>query len=236
MTCTLDGGRAHPYSDAVNPMPSPAAALTALARLGVDAAADRRTKQGYLRWLPAAGAVLDVGCGAGAFLDVAKAASLMPVGIDLDVKLARQRGHDVHEGDAIAVLGELTQRGKVFAGAVLAHVIEHVDGEGAITLLRAIAAVLPPGAPLVLVTPNSRNYIVLSELFWLDPTHVRPYPRRLLERIGEACGFDMVASYDDPSTRPYRSWPRALVARLRSLLSGVDKSGALDAVVVLRRR
>ncbi|MEO6597457.1 MAG: class I SAM-dependent methyltransferase [Planctomycetota bacterium] len=216
--------------------PSPANSLAELARQGVDPAADRRTKQGYLRWLPTTGAVLDIGCGAGTFLDVAKTAGLAPIGIDFDGTLARARGHDVREGHAVTVLEELAAGGQGFAGALLAHVIEHVDGEGALALMQAIAKALQPGATLVVATPNSRNYIVLSELFWLDPTHVRPYPRRLLERLGQACGFDVVASYDDLTTRPRRSTLRASFARLRSLVSGVDKSGALDAVVVMRRR
>ncbi|HZT56936.1 MAG TPA: class I SAM-dependent methyltransferase [Burkholderiaceae bacterium] len=218
------------------PEPHP---LAAIARAFVDAAGERATKQGYLAWLPRHGTVLDVGCGGGAFLDVARAAGLGAIGIDCDgaaVAAARRNGHDVHLGDAVAVLRELGGTGARFHGALLAHVIEHTDGEGALRLLHAIAAVLAPGAPLVVATPDVRSHIVLSELFWLDPSHVRPYPRLLIERLGAAAGFDVSASFRDATTRPRRPWWRALLARLRSALSGVDKSGPQDAVVVLRRR
>jgi SAM-dependent methyltransferase len=220
------------------PEPSPTD-LEAIARTFADAAGDRATKHGYLAWLPRHGTVLDVGCGDGAFLDVARAAGLSAIGVDRDgaaVAAARRKGCEVHLGDAVAVLRELGGTGARFDGALLAHVIEHLDGERALELLHAIAAVLRPGAPLVVATPDVRSHIVLSELFWLDPTHVRPYPPLLVGRLGAMAGFDTAASFRDPTTRPRRPPWRALLARVRSALSGVDKSGPQDAVVVLRRR
>ena len=79
--------------------------------------------------------------------------------------------------------------------------------------------------PLLVATPNIQNHIVWSQVFWLDPTHVRPYPRPLLERLGEAAGFLVLASFDDANTRPRRAPGRAAIALVRSLLSGVDKRG-----------
>src|SRR5262249_47363650 len=108
--------------------PDPNAALSAIARSYVDAAADRAPKRGYLAWLPRHGAVLDIGCGDGAFLDVASAAGLRAVGVERDATAtaaARARGHEVLAGDAFAVLAELGAAGARFDGAVLAHVIEH---------------------------------------------------------------------------------------------------------------
>ena len=88
------------------------------------------------------------------------------------------------------------------------------------------------GGRLLVVTPNSRNLIVLSEVFWLDPTHVRPYPRALVERLGRAAGFTTVASYDDPASVPHRGFVRRWLAALRSRLSGADRSAPMDSVVV----
>src|SRR5262252_3848903 len=187
--------------------PDPNALLAAIARSYVDAVADRAPKRGYLAWLPRAGQVLDVGCGDGAFLDVAAAAGVRAVGVERDAAAAaasRARGHEVLAGDAFAVLAELCAAGARFDGAVLAHVIEHFDGDAAVQLLQAIAAVLTPGAPLLVATPDVRNHIVLSELFWLDPTHVRPYPPLLVERLGAMAGFEVAASYRDTNTRTRR--------------------------------
>lgn len=212
-------------------------ALVALARTAGDPRACEH-KRGYLRHLPM-GTVVDIGCGEGVLLDVARASGRRVLGIDSDaaaVDMARGRGHEVLHGDALELLQQLARQGVLWDGAVLAHVVEHHEPARALALLRAIAAILRPGGVLVLATPNCANYIVQSELFWLDPTHLRPYPRLLVERLADQAGFVVVESYLDPATRPVRSWWRAALAQVRSWLSGVDKSSPLDLVVVGRRR
>jgi SAM-dependent methyltransferase len=102
-------------------------------------------------------------------------------------------------------------------------------------LIAACARVLEPGGRLLIATPNACNLIVLEETFWLDPTHVRPYPRALLERMGSAEGLHVVASYDDPTTSPRRPFLRRAIAQLRSWLSGADRSGPMDSVVVFEK-
>jgi 2-polyprenyl-3-methyl-5-hydroxy-6-metoxy-1,4-benzoquinol methylase len=215
---------------------SVAARLTALTRRDRDPRATV-IQQGYLRWLPR-GSVVDVGCGEGGFLTLARAQGFAPFGIDLDataIAAAVARGHDAACGEATAVLTACAASGRQFAGALLAHVLEHNSPEQALLLLEAIAKVLPPGGVLVVATPDPRSHLVLAEGFWLDPTHVRPYPRLLVERLLAEAGFAVVASYRDPATRPPRRWWAAVGAWLRSVLSGVDKSGPLDLVVVGRR-
>jgi 2-polyprenyl-3-methyl-5-hydroxy-6-metoxy-1,4-benzoquinol methylase len=213
-----------------------AGALTAIARAAGDGRSEAH-KRGYLRHLPQ-GAVVDLGCGDGVFLDVARAAGWQGVGIDHDaaaLSVARARGHEVHHGEVLDVTRQLAARGVVFDGAVLLHVIEHLLPAQALALLCATSALLRSDGVLVIATPNCANYLVQSETFWLDPTHLRPYPRLLVERLAAAAGFVVVESYLDPATRPQRSWWRAAIARLRTAISGVDKSGPLDLVVVCRR-
>ena len=84
----------------------------------------------------------------------------------------------------------------------------------------------------MVVTPNFRNQIVAEEVFWLDPTHRRPYPRLLVERLCIAQGLRVIASFDDPLSRPRRPWLRRVLARLRSALSGIDRHGGMDSIVV----
>jgi hypothetical protein len=43
----------------------------------------------------------------------------------------------------------------------------------------------------LLVTPNPADLTIMSEIFWLDPTHVRPYPTPLLEKMLRAIGFEI---------------------------------------------
>ena len=147
----------------------------------------------------------------------------------------RARGLEVRCGDAAELLAQLAAQGESFDGAAMLHVVEHLQPAAALQALALIQAVLRPGGRLVVATPNVRNHIVWSQVFWLDPTHLRPYPRPLLERMGESAGLRVVASFDDPASRPRRGALARALAAARSLLSGVDRSGPMDSIVVFAR-
>ncbi len=212
--------------------------LTSVAASFVHEPEDRRIKRGHLRQFTGARRILDVGCGEGVFLDLARAAGAEVVGVDASAAAAGRcaaRGHQVEVGDAVEVLDRLVAARQQFDGVFLSHLVEHLPATAVASLLAAAAQLLAIDGRLVVVTPNARNLIVLSEVFWLDPTHVRPYPRLLLERLGAALGLRTVASYDDPASRPRRSAWRRWLAFLRSRLVGADRSSGFDAVVVFAR-
>lgn len=165
------------------PDPSDAVCLSdSLAFLASDSS--RRQMYEYLgRWFQSDGELLDVGCGAGALLEFAAARGMRASGIDLDpsnVSHARALGYDVFEGDALNPPSEL---GRAFDVITMVHVVEHFSPSDVATLMSQYATRLRPGGRLVLVTPNYADWTVASEIFWLDPTHVRPYPAQLLARL-----------------------------------------------------
>lgn len=41
----------------------------------------------------------------------------------------------------------------------------------------------------MVVTPNMRDYRTLTQLFWLDTTHVRPYPGELIAAMASRHGL-----------------------------------------------
>ncbi|MCC6728476.1 MAG: class I SAM-dependent methyltransferase [Chthonomonadales bacterium] len=128
------------------------------------------------------GRVLDVGCGPGLFLDLLRERGVEAHGIDLDADMVarcRARGHSADVGDARDRAG----LGGPWGGIHLGHVVEHMDGPAAVALLEACAGALEPGGLLVVRTPNWANDQVRGGGFWLDHTHVRPYPLELLERV-----------------------------------------------------
>jgi 2-polyprenyl-3-methyl-5-hydroxy-6-metoxy-1,4-benzoquinol methylase len=79
---------------------------------------------------------------------------------------------------------------------ILTHVIEHLEFEDAYLLLNLIKAKTKIGGFLVLGTPNIDTLMVLTT-FWLDPTHVRPYPRLLVKFTLEYIGFDIIEEKTD---------------------------------------
>lgn len=222
----------------IGPLREPASDLARVADAFVDDAQDREHKRALLRHLTGRQRVLDVGSGNGRMLDLLRDAGHEATGLEQSAAAAAEctsRGHRVLHGDALLLLRRLHEERERFDAAVWLHVVEHLQPAVAAEWFAATFRVLQPSGVLVVVTPNVRNLVVLEETFWLDPTHVRPYPRALLERLGAQVGFSVAASYDDPATVPCRPFVRRFLARVRSLVSGADRSAPMDAVVVFQK-
>lgn len=145
--------------------------------------------------------VVDLGCGTGEFLEELARAGVPAFGVDVDpeaVEACRLRGLEARVGDLFEELarGELRD----FDGVVLSHVIEHVGPAEALRLLICIAARLPEGGLLLVVTPNPESLFTHLVHFWRDPTHVRFYPVELLRRLAAAAGFSVVEAGEVPDT------------------------------------
>lgn len=130
------------------------------------------------RHLPAlpvdGGRLLDVGCGNGGFLALAKQGGWQVEGVDFDadaVKTARARGLNVRHG-GIEILVDCEAS---FDVITICHVIEHVyDPVGT---LRQLHALLKPGGMLWLETPNLAS--LGSRRFGSDWRGLEP-PRHLV--------------------------------------------------------
>ncbi len=97
------------------------------------------------------GRLLDVGCGNGGFLLLAKQAGWEVEGLDFDaaaVSTARSRGLDVHHGS----IELLSDRNDCYDAITLSHVVEHVHEP--VKLLLQLYALLKPGGMMWLETPN----------------------------------------------------------------------------------
>ena len=102
--------------------------------------------------LPAGGGtLLDLGCGNGSFLQVAKSCGWDVVGADPDHKaIARclKLGLNVHQG----IIEQFEMKKELFDIITLSHVIEHVHDP--VGVLKACYCLLKPGGHLWLETPN----------------------------------------------------------------------------------
>jgi O-antigen chain-terminating methyltransferase len=153
----------------------------------------RRDHEYILPFFKGARSVLDVGCGRGVFLEMLRDAGIKPVGVDLfpeSVERCRALGFsDVYQADAVTYLQE---HHAAYDGVVCSHIIEHLPYPDAMAMVRAAHMGLTAGGHLAIVTPNPRDLHVITELFWLDPTHVRPYPLPLLDAMLRSAGFEIV--------------------------------------------
>jgi SAM-dependent methyltransferase len=135
--------------------------------------------------------VLDVGCGPGYFLELLKNRSISGFGIDCDpdmVKACTANGFEAAHLDAKA---GITGLGRKFKGIHAGHVLEHLSGPDALRFLEDAAAVLEEDGVILIRTPNWENDTVRHGGFWMDMTHVRPYPLALLEKVLTDLGLEV---------------------------------------------
>lgn len=157
-------------------------------------AARRKWHQRYVEpFAQAPGDVVDIGCGSGIFLELLRDLRVPGFGIDPDadmVAVCQELSLQALPGDERLLA---TFAADSIGGIHASHVIEHIDGDRALSFIEHALRVLMPGGLLIIRTPNWRNQTVRHEGFWLDITHVRPYPLPLLKQVLEDAGFEIVA-------------------------------------------
>lgn len=169
---------------------------------------------------------LDLGCGRGEWLEVLREAGYAASGVDLDDGMLaglRKRGYDVRRMDALQALRESPDASVAVVSAF--HLVEHIPFDDVRALIREAMRVLKPGGLLILETPNPENIVVGSNLFYQDPTHLRPLPTELLRFAVEFEGFErhIVARLQED--------PNLLTAREISLWSVLEGASPDYAVV-----
>lgn len=167
--------------------------------------------------------VLDVGFGQGYFLEQARANGLKPLGLDRDAALAdsaRARGFQVFAGE-VNDLADLCDM--PLDGIVAQHLVEHLTPEGVAGFFESAAVRVRPGGLALVVTPNFRDWRVASELFWLDPTHVRPYNGGSLSALADPAKWAL----EDEGVEPMVITRRWATDQLKRIIYGADygKSG-----------
>lgn len=182
-------------------------------RFVAPAAVTRKMQLRFVEVFPAAGTVLDIGCGEGVFLELLQQSGRKGVGVEHTrefVQQCRAKGLEVHEQD---VFRFLEGQKDTFDGLWASHLIEHFPTREGLQLLQLMYESLRENGILAIVTPTYRDLLVSTERFWLDISHARPYPLPLLEELFKHLGLDIVDKGYEPSTKSWRQF-----TRLRSYL------------------
>ena len=133
---------------------------------------------------------LDLGCGRGEWLELLNEQNFNAFGVDLDegmLEACQKRGLRAEKKDAIEYLEKLDDESlNIITGF---HIAEHLPFETLQKLIKYSLRALKPGGILILETPNPENIVVAGNLFYLDPSHLRPIPPQLLSFSAEHSGF-----------------------------------------------
>lgn len=168
--------------------------------------------------------LLDLGCGSGAFLQLAAGAGWDVVGVDFDVKavdVARRGGLDIRVG-GVEVLDPATER---FDVITMSHVIEHVHRP--LEVLQGCYELLHPGGLLWIETPNiaSTGHVIYREN-WRGlepPRHLVLFSQQSLHSALTKTGFAEIA------VQPHRQMCLSMFQESRALADGRDASAESQA-------
>lgn len=137
------------------------------------------------------GRVLDLGTGRGELLELLTGHGIDAYGVDSSERMVdscRGRGLEVIFDDAVVHLRGLPDGS--LAAVTAMHVVEHLDLEVLFELVGESRRVLQPAGRIILESPNPTTWQVGANLFYLDPTHLRPVHPLFLEFLLAKRGFD----------------------------------------------
>jgi SAM-dependent methyltransferase len=166
------------------------------------------------------GRLLDFGCAAGYFLEIARAQGWQVAGIEIAQEMAREASRRL--GLPIATsLSELS--GDPFDAVTLWDVVEHLPDP--VAGLEQLRNRLRPGGVLTLSTPNAGHWQALREtetwIHYRPPSHLVLFTDEGIARTLERAGFERVTVQKISPLPPLPGWLRRMSAPLeRSLASG----------------
>ena len=133
--------------------------------------------------------ILDLGCGRGEFLKLLKEKGFKElIGVDLNPQMTKEiKNIKIYNEDIIEFLKKLEN--KSFNVIVSFHLVEHIEFEKVLELIKEAFRVLSDDGILIIETPNPENIKVATQNFYIDPTHKNPIPIELLKFSFEYFGF-----------------------------------------------
>lgn len=168
--------------------------------------------------LDARGRILDFGCAAGYFLQVAATAGWTIGGVELSCDMAGQASRAL----GVPIFNRLDELPPGdFDAVTLWDVIEHVPSP--VDTLRALGRRLRPGGMLMLSTPNTGHWQAVREPerweSYRPPAHLIYFDARTLKTTLERAGFERIEIHRAAPLPPLPGWLDRLTTPLQAGLS-----------------
>jgi len=140
--------------------------------------------------------LLDIGCGGGTFLSLAREKGFSCYGMEISERAAaaatRQYGLEVRQGE----IGSLDWDGLRFDFVTMFHVLEHLKNPA--DSLKYAASLLKPGGSLIVQVPNAGSLqarVFGRRWYGLDvPRHLINYTAQALQTLLDRCGLEICAT------------------------------------------
>ncbi len=160
------------------------------------------------------GNLLDIGCGAGGYLNFASQGGWQVAGIEPDpdaAKTARESGLLVKNTG----LPDTGFPGLTFDAVLLNHVIEHVHDP--LIAMQEVNRLLKPGGVATVITPNIESWshqIYKQDWRGLEPPrHLVLFNRESIKKLCERAGLEIVGCYRSPPNARYYFWMSDEISR-----------------------
>ena len=142
---------------------------------------------------------LDAGCGRGEFLTLLQEHGIAAKGVDINrltTDLVKKVGIDAVLSDVLEYLNVLEDNSLI--GLSMFQVIEHLNFKHLNSILKTAFKKIAINGIIILESVNPHCPIAFGN-FYLDPTHIRPYPPNLMKFMLEWHGFENVKTiYSSP--------------------------------------
>ena len=144
-------------------------------------------------------AILDLGCGHGTLLEVARGAGYRNlVGIDCSPQQVAEAGRrgitGIMEGNVLQVLESFPAESQDVVVAF--DVIEHFTKDELLGCLDQVWRVLKSGGKCIIHAPNGASPFC-GRIRYGDFTHELAVTQEALAQVGRACGFSRISCYED---------------------------------------